>query len=305
MSLYRTPEPIARILRKEANFGCLICGCPFLKYHHFDPTWAEEHHNDPNGMVALCALHADQADNGAWTKEQMRKIKDNPRLQNSSVIFNDIPWLRQQIIYFLGGDIFVNPRNILNIDNKRIIWVDKDEDGNNLLGIDYSTSDNEGLFLMEKNSWVSIASVKDLDCSPGGNKICINNADEIDYLYIRFKNYRKDRLREKIKMIYRKFYHSSQARKMRIRFAKIENDFSRTTDSLVFYESKIDEVVSELEACEVENQYAVCEIFGNFNSRNIVVRPTEITIDNKRKVLALNTHFEQGLDLSSNGRIVM
>src|SRR2546430_16075052 len=67
--------PTKRILRKEANFGCAICGEPYLTYHHFDPSWAERHHDEPEGMIALCVKHAGMADAKAFTKKQLRAFK--------------------------------------------------------------------------------------------------------------------------------------------------------------------------------------------------------------------------------------
>ena len=53
--------PARLILRKESNFGCAKCGEPYLTYHHFDPPWNEKHHANPEGMIALCAKHANAA----------------------------------------------------------------------------------------------------------------------------------------------------------------------------------------------------------------------------------------------------
>jgi len=46
-----------------------------LKWHHFDPPWREKQHFNPEGMIALCNRHTDQADGGAYTKEQLRNFK--------------------------------------------------------------------------------------------------------------------------------------------------------------------------------------------------------------------------------------
>jgi len=75
-------------LRKEVGFGCpapkdtksaLACGNPFLEYHHFDPPWHVEYHHKPEGMVALCSAHHKKADKGAFTKEQILRMKRKVR----------------------------------------------------------------------------------------------------------------------------------------------------------------------------------------------------------------------------------
>ena len=50
------PPEVARHLRAEAGFGCAVCGCPILEYHHIIP-WAERMHYEVEHMVALCRNH--------------------------------------------------------------------------------------------------------------------------------------------------------------------------------------------------------------------------------------------------------
>ncbi len=47
------PADVARKLRQEAGFGCAVCGCPILEYHHII-EWQERQHFEPEHMVALC-----------------------------------------------------------------------------------------------------------------------------------------------------------------------------------------------------------------------------------------------------------
>lgn len=110
------PVEVREILRKEVNLGCPIegCGSPYLQYHHFDPPWKERHQHDPQGMIALCKHHHPEADNGAWTKEQLREMKNKPFVRDElSGRFN---WLRQDILV-MAGVIVHNPQVILEIRN--------------------------------------------------------------------------------------------------------------------------------------------------------------------------------------------
>ena len=51
------------------------CGSPYLTWHHFNPPWSERHHHDPDGMIALCLQHHEQADAGTFTVEQLRDLR--------------------------------------------------------------------------------------------------------------------------------------------------------------------------------------------------------------------------------------
>lgn len=71
------PKRVKEILREEVGFGCPVrdCGNPYLEYHHFDPPVHIKPHNEPNGMIALCAQHHKKADGHAYTDEQLHAFK--------------------------------------------------------------------------------------------------------------------------------------------------------------------------------------------------------------------------------------
>ncbi|WVV46823.1 hypothetical protein THH46_16005 [Pseudomonas sp. NA13] len=71
------PSSVMLALRSEVGFGCPVkdCGNPYLEYHHFDPPVSVRAHNEPQGMIALCAQHHKKADGGAYTNEQLHALK--------------------------------------------------------------------------------------------------------------------------------------------------------------------------------------------------------------------------------------
>src|SRR3984885_9748514 len=73
----KPPRNTLKALRAEVGFLCPVkdCGRPYLTWHHFDPPWRVKKHHQPEGMIALCREHADQADNGAFTDHQLRELK--------------------------------------------------------------------------------------------------------------------------------------------------------------------------------------------------------------------------------------
>jgi hypothetical protein len=101
------PKEIKALLRQEVNFGCPIryphgegCGCPILTYHHFDPPWAGNFLHNPAGMVALCHMHHDQADGGAWTKRELQEFKKHPYVD--SEIKCRWPWTAEKLLVQFG-----------------------------------------------------------------------------------------------------------------------------------------------------------------------------------------------------------
>ena len=74
---------------------CPVDGCcsPYLTYHHFDPPWAEQRQHKVGGMIALCLQHHKEADGGAFTTEQLRRLKMSKSGKNR--IDEVLCWQRQ------------------------------------------------------------------------------------------------------------------------------------------------------------------------------------------------------------------
>jgi len=55
------PEPIRRSVRQRCGFGCVVCGDPFITYHHFDPPFKDAPAHRAEGITLLCQrCHADE-----------------------------------------------------------------------------------------------------------------------------------------------------------------------------------------------------------------------------------------------------
>jgi len=128
-----------RLLRQEVAFGCPICRDPFLVYHHFDPTWAERHHWDPAGVIALCRKHHDQASRH-FTKEYLRELKA------ASYSVEDIkerfPWIRKQAIVRVGGLYSGGSQTVIRLDGEPVIELNADDNG--LLSVSFMLRSKDG-----------------------------------------------------------------------------------------------------------------------------------------------------------------
>lgn len=79
----RPPADVRRQLRREANFGCVVCGTPIIQYHHIVPFSEKQHHN-PDEMVVLCPNHHEHAgpDAEALTPDDLYEYKENPHISD-------------------------------------------------------------------------------------------------------------------------------------------------------------------------------------------------------------------------------
>jgi len=187
-------EEVKSILRKEVGFSCPVtkrdgtdrCGNPFLSWHHFDPPWHVMHHQNPEGMIALCRDHHDSADGGAYTKEQLRTFKERTRNQFVE-IERDIRWMRDEILSVVGGTLYYKNPIIFHYRGNPVIWYERDDNGFLLLNIDLRPITSHHRLLMRNNFWHIDEEPEDLICPPSGKKIDVRYKDG-DKLLIEFSN---------------------------------------------------------------------------------------------------------------------
>ena len=75
------PKMTRREVRQRSGFGCSACGCPIIQYHHIVP-YRETADNSVENLVALCPNCHEKADEGgAWSREHVRSLQQNPRLE--------------------------------------------------------------------------------------------------------------------------------------------------------------------------------------------------------------------------------
>ncbi len=168
----KPPLDVQKELRKEVKFGCPVegCGCPYLTWHHFDPPWNEKNYHNPAGVIALCHIHHDQADAGAFTKEQLRALKKNPHGNEVEGRFN---WMRNSLLLAAGSGFYLNPIELLRVKGKTIISFTRDENNNLLLNINLTDKNGTVKFEMIENVWSFSESPSDLESPPSGKKLKI------------------------------------------------------------------------------------------------------------------------------------
>lgn len=98
------PVAVRRQLRREAHFGCAICGSPILDYHHIIP-WSEKQHHDPEHMVALCPTHHRSV--GSMKRAQQYRIKAEPINAATGVVRGYLTTDKDQPSFVLGSNTFV------------------------------------------------------------------------------------------------------------------------------------------------------------------------------------------------------
>jgi hypothetical protein len=154
MSRVSLPEPIKRVLRQSAGFGCCVCGHPFVEYHHIQPYSAAPHH-DPAQMMVLCPNHHHEATVGAFPVESQFQAKARPYNVVRGFADGLLKIDARELAVEVGTNYFVGAGLKLLVDSEPLLALTSDRDGRLALSVTlYDESDNL-LLLLDKNEWVT------------------------------------------------------------------------------------------------------------------------------------------------------
>jgi hypothetical protein len=69
------PEEIARKVRQECCFGCVICGMALYQYEHISPEFKDAHFHEPENIALLCPNHHELVTRGHLSKESIAEAR--------------------------------------------------------------------------------------------------------------------------------------------------------------------------------------------------------------------------------------
>lgn len=167
------PEQIKRELRKEAFFGCVICGCPIIRYHHIVPYSKVKNHNKEN-LVLLCPNDHARADCNEISIEKVTKAKIHPFNKNIIHVGTGFFLKNYKNLKFkIGGCYYIRPHIILRIDGNPLLSIRADVDGSALLSALFYNKDNTLIAEIIDNEWNANlnSEIWDIQYSPGHLKI--------------------------------------------------------------------------------------------------------------------------------------
>lgn len=166
------PAEVRRALRQEVGFGCPVNGCrqAFLTWHHFNPPWNAEQHHRPEGMIALCRQHHDAADQGVYSRNELKALKQSVVSVHPTVAA--LPWLKREFLIRLGGCYSGGMSVAVAVAGKPAIWLRRTDEGLLLLSFRLPAADGSVLAEMEDNMfWADPSRLYDLEASTGGTKL--------------------------------------------------------------------------------------------------------------------------------------
>ncbi len=153
MSGRNTPEPIKRFLRKEAGYGCCICGDAIIEYHHIIP-WEEENHYRPEDMMVLCPNHHTEVGNSRMPQAKQLEYKHQPYNLKKGYANGKLSFYHEELAVQVGNNTFIESPTILTVGGERLLWFEKEENYITFNAILYDRHDNL-LVKIVNNEWQS------------------------------------------------------------------------------------------------------------------------------------------------------
>ena len=146
------PQPIQKQLRREANFGCALCGCPIIEYAHIIPYRNIQAYL-PENIVALCPNHYTNFNRGEFSDSYLRDAKNNPHNKTyiKDAFFIDL----QDIAVNVGKSKFINTSRILAVNDFDIISIKREDERYILLDINFFDKLNNLIAVVYENSWTA------------------------------------------------------------------------------------------------------------------------------------------------------
>lgn len=154
------PSEIAKQVRSDCGFGCVVCGELLVHYDHFEPEFKhlEEEHN-AQGIALLCPLHHAQRSGKTpvLSRKTMRKLRNEPfcKQQTSSLASNHFFALPGPSgIRLATTSVFKSKTKIL-VNGKPMIWFEIPENGALfqpiMFGLEIQNEDKTVLLAIEDN----------------------------------------------------------------------------------------------------------------------------------------------------------
>jgi hypothetical protein len=121
------PVDIARQIRKEAGYGCVICGALFTDYEHIEPEFHDAHEHDPNKMTLLCGTHHDDVTFKRISKRKVWQAKKSPKNIIGGRLTRSMYHQKDDPDIILGSNKLSSFDMMICIYDKPILWFEKSD----------------------------------------------------------------------------------------------------------------------------------------------------------------------------------
>ncbi|MFZ3147486.1 MAG: HNH endonuclease signature motif containing protein [Methanothrix sp.] len=144
------PDPIKRMVRQEAGFGCCKCGGPIYEYHHIVPR-----SKNPEDIMILCPICHQEATVGAMLEKEQRSLRANPFNIEKGYVEGMLKVNQKVLVIDLGDVQFIGKGNFLTVDGQDLFSLTKSPSGRIELSAEIYSRDGKKLAVIDHNEWIS------------------------------------------------------------------------------------------------------------------------------------------------------
>lgn len=146
--------PTKRAVRQRCGFGCVVCGCAVVQYHHFNPPFADAARHDPAGITLLCGQCHDRAERGILDPQDVVTADSSPRCRQAGYT-GDFLFLADSQIPVHFGSSRVRAASVLMYDDRVVFGFSEPEQPGSPLQLNASLTDEAGAEVLRvvDNEW--------------------------------------------------------------------------------------------------------------------------------------------------------
>jgi hypothetical protein len=119
------PDPIARQIRQQCGFGCVVCGSALYYYEHIDPEFKDATEHDPAKMALLCGDCHGKVTKGPWSKQRIWEARANPKCLESGFCRGS-DWFdygNEPPTIIIGGATIYRPDYVLRVFGQNLLQL--------------------------------------------------------------------------------------------------------------------------------------------------------------------------------------
>ncbi|ANQ21644.1 hypothetical protein BA893_08170 [Vibrio natriegens] len=164
------PQDIRQKIRKDAGYGCVICGSMFCDYEHIEPEFNNAHEHNPEHMTLLCGGCHHHVTGKRKSKKTVWKAKAKPFALTHGYVRERLELCEDDVIR-LGSNTIEFTQVAVEICGKPILWFEypAEQDEPVLVNAIFSDKDGKKVAFINRNQFT--AAVGEVDIKSEGTTI--------------------------------------------------------------------------------------------------------------------------------------
>src|SRR5262245_15357441 len=165
------PADVARTVRQQCGFGCVICGRLPYAYDHFDPEFVDATVHKADGIALLCFNHHAERQGRLAAKTVGAYRRTPVCLQTGAAKYERPLFLGQDVTFEIGGTRFTGRRCQLALLDRVLIGITAPEEAGEPWIFDGDLHANCGAAVLKFRDGVLELSTDQVDVTLEGNAL--------------------------------------------------------------------------------------------------------------------------------------